>query len=73
MTTFWTVLVLTYTIDSREYQSRILLPSMAACGAAMDPIHETMEDYYDDTMSQCLESDVLSATIRPKARPQETN
>lgn len=73
MTTFWTVLVLTYTIDGWEHQSRILLPSMAACGAAMDPIHETMEDYYDDTMSQCLESDVLSATIRPKARPQETN
>lgn len=73
MTTFWTVLALTYAIDGDDYQSRIIFPSMAACGAAIDAMLAPIDEHYSDTMAQCQKSDILSATIRPKARPEETN
>ena len=73
MTTYWTVLALTYAIDGADYQARVVFPSMAACGAAMDAMIAPLDKHYDDTMVQCLESRMLSASIRPRARPQEKN
>jgi len=71
MTTFWTVLILTYTVpSSEEFEARILFPSMESCGDAMVEIYEPMRKIYRDSMAQCEESDILSGTIRPRARPE---
>ena len=52
--TYWTVLVLTVFIDGQEMQSRLLFPSMTACGAASKAIyHDHVEKYFRNSMAQC--------------------
>jgi hypothetical protein len=41
--TYWTVLVLTIFVDGQQMQSRLLFPSMKACGDASAVIyHDTL-------------------------------
>lgn len=71
MTTFWTVLILTYTVPGYgDFESRILFPSMRACGDAMLEIYAPMERLYGDSGAKCEESDILSGTMRPIPRPE---
>jgi hypothetical protein len=43
--TYWTVLVLTIFVNGQQMQSRLLFPSMKACGAASAVIyHAYVED-----------------------------
>jgi hypothetical protein len=44
--TYWTVLVLTMFVNGHEMQSRLLFPSMKACGAASAVIYHTYVKTY---------------------------
>jgi hypothetical protein len=72
--TYWTVLVLTIFVNGQEMQSRLLFPSMKACGAASAVIyHKYVEDVLRDSIAQCeksaLPSKGLGVSQRPKPRP----
>jgi hypothetical protein len=72
--TYWTVLVLTIFVDGQQMQSRLLFPSMKACGAASAVIyHEYVKTYFTNSMAQCeksaLPSKGLGISQRPKPRP----
>ena len=71
MIEFFTVMVLTYSANGEPLQSKVLFPSQAACCAAMDTFHETLDASFPGTMTQCVVSDIPSKSIRPKARPEE--
>jgi hypothetical protein len=68
---FFTAMVLTYSANGEELQSKVLFPSQAACCAAMDTFHETIDASFPGTITQCVVSDIPSKSIRPKARPEE--
>jgi hypothetical protein len=45
--TYWTVLVLTIFVDGQQMQSRLLFPSMKACGDASAVIyHDYVKTYF---------------------------
>jgi hypothetical protein len=44
--TYWTVLVLTIFVNGQQMQSRLLFPSMKACGAASAVIYHTYVKTY---------------------------
>ena len=72
--TYWTVLILTVFINGQEMQSRLLFPSMTACGAASKALyHDHVEKYFRNSMAQCKKSDIpslgLPTSQRPKPRP----
>jgi hypothetical protein len=47
MTTYWTALVLTIFVDGHQMQSRLLFPSMKACGDASAVIyHDYVKTYF---------------------------
>jgi hypothetical protein len=72
--TYWTVLVLTIFVNGQEMQSRLLFPSMKACGDASAVIYHTyVKTYFRDSMAQCEKSAIpskgLGVSQRPKPRP----
>ena len=72
--TYWTVLVLTMFVNGHEMQSRLLFPSMKACGAASAVVYHTyVKPYFKNSMAQCEKSAVpskgLGVSQRPKPRP----
>jgi hypothetical protein len=72
--TYWTVLVLTMFVNGHEMQSRLLFPSMKACGDASAVIYHTyVKTHFRDSMAQCeksaLPSKGLGVSQRPKPRP----
>jgi hypothetical protein len=72
--TYWTVLVLTIFINGQEMQSRLLFPSMKACGDASSVIYHTyVKTYFRNSVAQCEKSDIpskgLGVSQRPKPRP----
>jgi hypothetical protein len=74
MTTYWTVLILTMFVDGHQMQSRLLFPSMKACGAASTAVYHTyVKPYFKNSMAQCEKSDLPSNPLtkipRPKPRP----
>ena len=71
MIEWFTVMVLTYSANGEPLQSKVLFPSQAACCAAMDTFHETLDASFPGAMTQCVVSDIPSKSIRPKARPKE--
>ena len=71
MLEWFTIMVLTYSANGEELQSKVLFPSQAACSAAMHAFHETIDASFPGTMTQCVVSDIPSKSIRPKARPEE--
>jgi len=70
MINFFTVMILTYTANEEELQSKILFPSLQACSEALAPIYEPIEKYFTETMAQCSVTDIPSKSIRPRARPE---
>jgi hypothetical protein len=71
MISYFTVMVLTYTIDGEPLQSKILFPSHRACSDAMIEVHKAVDQHFTGTMTQCSVTDIPSKSIRPKARPAE--
>ena len=72
--TYWTVLILTVFINGQEMQSRLLFPSMKACGDASSVIYHTyVKTYFRNSVAQCEKSDIpskgLGVSPRPKPRP----
>ena len=71
MTTFWTIMWLTFTVDGHgQMQTGIPYPSQQACGDALPALYETIRAHYEDTMAQCKPTKVMSASISPKQRPE---
>jgi hypothetical protein len=66
---FWTVLIALYGVGEGDVESRVLFPSEAECGAALQPMQAVLEASYDDVAVMCERSALLSASPRPKARP----
>ena len=62
----WTVLIALY----GDVESRVLFPSGAECGAALQPMQAILEESYDDVAVLCERSTLLSASPRPVARPE---
>ena len=55
-------------------QSRLLFPSMKACGDASAVIyHDYVKTYFKNSMAQCEKSELISSKLtklpRPKPRP----
>jgi hypothetical protein len=72
--TYWTVLVLTIFVNGQQMQSRLLFPSMKACGDASSVIYHTyVKTHFRDSIAQCEKSDIpskgLGVSPRPKPRP----
>lgn len=65
----WTILVLTYVVDGETMQTELIFPSAEACGQALSVIYEPIYEHYPDSMGQCIPTDVVSNTVRPRARP----
>lgn len=69
MTTFFTVMVMIYAFDGTEVESRLLYTSWPACSSALRQIEQVMDPELEVLQLQCVESNVLSASIRPRGRP----
>jgi len=71
MTQFFTIMWLTFTVDGHgQMQTGIPYPSQQACGDALPAVYETIRLHYRDSAAQCKPTKVLSASIRPKQRPE---
>ena len=70
MTSFFTVLILTYAFDGEELQSRILYTSEEACSAALHQIKAVLDPRLEILQMRCVRSNLLSASPRPKPRPK---
>ena len=69
MVKLWTILVLTYVVDGDRIQAKLVFPSVEACGQALSIIYEPIYEHFPDSMGQCIPTDVVSNTVRPRARP----
>lgn len=67
--TFWTLLILTYPVLGADVESVLIFPSMETCGDALPVVYDHIVASYPDSTARCVETDVLSSTPRPKARP----
>jgi hypothetical protein len=66
----FTVLIALYAVNGEDVESRVLFPSEAECGAALQPMQAILEASYDDVAVLCVHSTLLSASPRPVARPE---
>ena len=66
---FYTVLVLSYTIGGDYLQAKVIFPSARACGDALPAYYEPVYAIDRDAIGQCLKTEVISASIKPKRRP----
>ena len=66
---FYTVLVLSYTLNGYYLQAKVIFPSYKACGDALPAYYEPVYDIDRDAIGQCLKTEVISASIKPKRRP----
>ena len=68
-------LYIEYTIMGRDIETFLILPSHEACQIAIRD-NEGMELYFyadGDVNMWCLETGVMSRSIRPKLRPKSNN
>ena len=68
-------LYIEYTIMGRDVETFLILPSREACQIAIRD-NESMERYFHadgDVNMWCLETGVMSKSIRPKLRPKSNN
>ncbi len=69
---YWVILVLTYTFGAETYVSDLAFKDQQTCARMMDTIFPAIQAEYEDSMAQCMETDIVSGwTIRPKARPTQ--
>ena len=66
---YYTVLVLSYTLNVDYLQSNIIFPSARACADALPAYYEPVYAIDRDAIGQCLKTEVMSASIKPKRRP----
>ena len=71
MIEYFTIMILSYHVQGEYLQSRIIFPSAQACGDALPAYYEPIYAFDKDSMAQCERTNILSKTIRPKARPKE--
>ena len=72
MIEFFTAFYVEYTFRGREIQSYLILPSYEAC-QVMIRDNEDMSEYMfadGDVNMWCLDTGVMSKSIRPKLRPE---
>lgn len=62
----WTILIALY----GDVESRVLFPSAAECGNAIEHVHAALSASYDDVVILCDRTRLLSASPRPVARPE---
>ena len=72
--TYWVALVLTYVVsvgvNKYEVESKILFPSHKLCSKASDAVYPIIYNNFSrNSMAQCIETDLPSGSMRPKARP----
>jgi len=71
MTEFFTLMIITVTVPGHgQMQSPLLYPSEQACGDALPAVYETIDAHFDDSIGQCIVTNQMSASPRPKARPE---
>lgn len=71
MIEFYTLMIITITVPGHgQMQSPLLYPSEQACGDALPAVYETIENHYPDSVGQCIVTNQMSASLRPKARPE---
>jgi len=66
---FYTVLVLSYTLNGDHLQSKVIFPSARACGDALPAYYEQVYSLDRNAIGQCLKTDTLSVSIKPKRKP----
>ena len=67
---YWHILVLTYTFETKTFESTIAFRDQVTCANAMDEIYPTILAAYPDSMAQCHPTEVASGwKTRPKMRP----
>mgnify|MGYP003115475624 CR=1 FL=1 len=66
---FFTVLVLTYALNGHFIESKTVFPSQRACGDALPDYYEPIYKFDKESMGQCIVTDTVSKSIRPKMRP----
>jgi len=69
MLTYYTVLILSYTLDDQQFVAKMMFNSQTECQNTMDAIYPELQKSYTQPMAQCIRSDIASSSIRPKARP----
>lgn len=69
--TFWTIMWITFTVpDHGTMQTVLLYPSAETCGDALLEVYPTIYRHYPSSDAQCRPTRLLSASPRPKARPE---
>ena len=66
---FYTVLVLSYTLNGDYLQSEVIFPSAKSCGDALPDYHDHVYALDRNAIGQCLKTEVISASIKPRRRP----
>lgn len=66
----WTLMLVLYAANGEEVESRLLFPSAAECGNAIEYVHAALSASYDDVVILCDRTRLLSASPRPVARPE---
>ena len=69
MMLFYTVLVLSYTLNGDHLQSKVIFPSAKSCGEALPAYYEPVYALDRNATGQCLKTDTLSGSIKPKGKP----
>lgn len=70
MTTYWTVLLVTYLSgDFRGEASPVLFPDHAQCSAAIEPTFDLLTSDVQTVMVSCIETRRISRSAPPKPRP----
>jgi len=68
MTTFFTVLILTYSVHGEELQMRMVYETEAKCSAAIAVAESLVEE---PLAVRCVKSNLISWSPRPQARPDD--
>ena len=66
---FYTVLVLSYTLNGDYLQSKVIFPSARACGDALPAYYEPVYALDRNAIGQCLKTNTPSMSIKPKRKP----
>ena len=71
MNEYFAIMIITYSASAEPLQSKIAFPNYRACSTAMEIVHEIVDGHFPGAMTQCEQTDIISKSIRPKARPPE--
>ena len=66
---FYTILVLSYTINGDYLQAKVIFPSYKACGDALPAYYDPVYALDRNAIGQCLKTNTPSMSIKPKRKP----